>query len=260
MMKSADKIICGGDFAMIEKRYYDGLLDATRFTRQELLDSFRMAGYKLSEASFYKKVEELVSSGEIIRVGRNVYCMPDDKRLAYEYKYSELAEEVAQEIAQKYPYIRFSIFEFVQLNDFVNHLLAHNVIFLSVEVEIMDFVFETLREKYPGKVLINPTVEIYHQYWSDNMIVLGKLTTEAPKGQMVLWHTRLEKILVDIMAEPLLLASISRAEYPHIYEYAFNRYIVDENALFRYASRRKADKKIKELIRKETDILLRSRE
>lgn len=245
---------------MLEKRYYDGLLDVTRFTRKELLESFRMAGYMLSEASFYKKVEELVKNGQIIRVGRNVYSLPDDKRLTYEYKYSELAEEVAQEIAQQYPYVNFTIFEFVQLNDFVNHLIAHNVIFLSVEAEIMDFVFETLRDKYPGKVLINPTVEIYHQYWSDNMIVLGKLTTEAPKGQKASWHTRLEKMLVDIMAEPLLLASISRAEYPHIYEDAFDRYIVDENGLFRYASRRKVTKKIKELIRKETDIVLRTKE
>ena len=245
---------------MLEKRYYDGLLDVTRFTRKELLESFRMAGYMLSEASFYKKVEELVKNGQIIRVGRNVYSLPDDKRLTYEYKYSELAEAVAQEIAQQYPYVNFSIFEFVQLNDFVNHLIAHNVIFLSVEAEIMDFVFETLRDKYPGKVLINPTIEIYHQYWSDNMIVLGKLTTEAPKGQKASWHTRLEKILVDIMAEPLLLASISRAEYPHIYEDAFDRYIVDENGLFRYASRRKVTKKIKELIRKETDIVLRTKE
>lgn len=245
---------------MLEKSYYDGLLDVTRFTRKELLESFRMAGYMLSEASFYKKVEELVKNGQIIRVGRNVYSLPDDKRLTYEYKYSELAEEVAQEIVQQYPYVNFSIFEFVQLNDFVNHLIAHNVIFLSVEAEIMDFVFETLRDKYPGKVLINPTVEIYHQYWSDNMIVLGKLTTEAPKGQKASWHTRLEKMLVDIMAEPLLLASISRAEYPHIYEDAFDRYIVDENGLFRYASRRKVTKKIKELIRKETDIVLRTKE
>ena len=245
---------------MLEKRYYDGLLDVTRFTRKELLESFRMAGYMLSEASFYKKVEELVKNGQIIRVGRNVYSLPDDKRLTYEYKYSELAEAVAQEIAQQYPYVNFSIFEFVQLNDFVNHLIAHNVIFLSVEADIMDFVFETLRDKYPGKVLINPTVEIYHQYWSDNMIVLGKLTTEAPKGQKASWHTRLEKMLVDIMAEPLLLASISRAEYPHIYEDAFDRYIVDENGLFRYASRRKVTKKIKELIRKETDIVLRTKE
>ena len=78
---------------MLEKRYYNGLMDVTRFMRKELLEFFRMAGYMLSEASFCKKVEELVKNGQIIRVGRNVYSLPDNKRLVYEHKYSELAEE-----------------------------------------------------------------------------------------------------------------------------------------------------------------------
>lgn len=39
--------------------------------------------------------------------------------------------------------------------------------FVSVENEVSNFVFETLRELYPGKVLLYPTVETYHQYWSD---------------------------------------------------------------------------------------------
>ena len=121
------------------------------------------------------------------------------------------------QLEEQYPYLNFTIFEFVQMNDFVNHLVAHNVIFLSVESDIMEFVFDTLKEKYPGKVLINPTADIYHQYWSDNMIVIVKLITEAPKGQEKSWHTRLEKLLVDIMSEPLLLASISESEYPGVY-------------------------------------------
>uniref|UniRef100_UPI0040569A66 DUF6577 family protein n=1 Tax=Agathobacter sp. TaxID=2021311 RepID=UPI0040569A66 len=245
---------------MIERRYFEGVSGATQFTRKELLESFRMAGYMLSDASFYKRVEELVKGGQIIRVGRNAYSLPDDKRLLYEYKYSELAEEVAQEILEEYPYVNFSIFEFVQLNDFVNHLIAHNVIFLSVDAEVMEFIFESLKEKYPGKVLINPNAEIYHQYWSDNMIVILKLTTEAPKGQKIPWHTRLEKLLVDIVAEPLLLETISQGEYPQIYTDAFERYIIDESGLFRYARRRRAANKIKKLIREETGIVLRTKE
>ena len=92
------------------------------------------------------------------------------------------------------------------------------------------------------------------------MIVIVKLTTEAPKGKKISWHTRLEKLLVDIVAEPLLSASISQAEYPHIYTDAFERYIVDENTLFRYARRRRASNKIRNLIREETDIVLRTKE
>lgn len=88
----------------------------------------------------------MVNSGEIIRVGRNRYCLPNDKQQVYTYEYSELAEEVASYIEEQYPYLDFSIFEFVQMNDFVNHLVAHNVIFLSVESDTMDFVFDSLKK------------------------------------------------------------------------------------------------------------------
>lgn len=92
------------------------------------------------------------------------------------------------------------------------------------------------------------------------MIVIMKLTTEAPKGQGRSWHTRLEKLLVDIMSEPILLASISEAEYPGIYMDAFERYYIDEKCMFRYANRRKSSKKIKKLIHDKTDIILKTKE
>ena len=38
-----------------------------------------------------------------------------------------------------------------------------------------------MKDIYSGRACINPTPEIYHQYWSSNMIVVNKLITEAPK-------------------------------------------------------------------------------
>ena len=245
---------------MTEEAYFKGLNDVTEFTRGELLDSFHQGGYQLKEASFYKKIEDMVSSGEIIRLGRNRYCLPNEKHQVYRYDYSDLAKEVASQVEKQFPYLSFSIFEFIQMNDFVKHLVAHNVVFLSVESEAIDFVFGSLKEKYPGKVLINPTVDIYNQYWTDDMIVILKLVTEAPKGQFVSWHTRLEKILVDIMSEPLLLASRSEDEYPDVYMNAFDRYYIDVNCMLRYANRRKSANKIKEFLKNKTDIALKTKE
>lgn len=241
---------------MIEPQYLTGLNGKELFSRKEILESFRLGGYSLSDAAFYKRIEELVRQGEFVRVGKDVYHIPRSKVTAYEHTYSELAEEIANKMSVQYPYLSYSIFELVQLNDFVNHQIAHNVIYLSVEAEAIDFVFDTLKEDYPGKVLINPSVEIYHQYWSDNMIVIEKLTTEAPKGQKVSWHTRLEKMLVDLLSDPLILASVGESEYATIYQDAFTRYIVDEKRLFRYANRRKVDKKILKFIKEETEIKL----
>ena len=92
----------------------------------------------------------MVNLGEIIRIGRNRYCLPNGKQIVYNHKYSELAEEVAVYVGEMFPYLDFSIFELTQMNDFVNHLVAHNVIYLSVESDVMDFVFDSLKEKYQG--------------------------------------------------------------------------------------------------------------
>ena len=46
--------------------YFSGIGNKTEFNRDELLNSFRQGGYKLSDVSFYKQVETMVSSGEII--------------------------------------------------------------------------------------------------------------------------------------------------------------------------------------------------
>lgn len=242
---------------MEEVYYFDAIKNKESFTRQELLESFRKGGFELGNAAFCKKVESMIRDGSLIRAGRNLYCIPQGNKSVYSHKYSELAAEVAELLKEKYPLLDFSILELIQLNDFVNHQLAHNTIFLSVETDIMDFVFDTLKEQYPGKVLIDPTVEIYHQYWSDNMIVIIKLTTEAPKGMVEAWHTKLEKLLVDIASEQLIRESISESEYVNVYEDAFARYIVDESCLFRYAKRRGTDKKICKFIKEKTNITLR---
>lgn len=242
---------------MTEPRYLEGIKDKKSFSRQEVLQSFRKGGFELSDASFYKKFTAMVKEGELVRAGNGVYCFREKDVKPYEHEYSDLAAEVAALVQKQYPLLDFTIMELIQLNDFVNHQIAHNTLFLSVEADIMEFVFDTVKERYFGKVLISPTPEIYHQYWSDNMIVVNKLITEAPKSSVISWDTRLEKLLVDIVADPLLLDSISESEYPGIYEDAFSMYVVDESCLFRYAARRTVEKKIRGLITEKTNITLR---
>lgn len=133
----------------------------------------------------------------------------------------------------------------------MNHQIAHNVVYLSVENALGNFVFEELRERYPGKV--------FQQYWQDNMIVIVKLPTEAPKGKRIFWHTELEKLLVDIMADKLVKQSVIKSEYSAIYEETFHHYAIDESKMFRYAKRRTADKRILDFLADKTDVKLKTR-
>lgn len=225
-----------------------GLKDKSSFTRQDLLQSFHDSGYLISDASFNKKIMSMLKKGEIVRCGRNLYCLPQNEKHVYTHEYSELANELVKIMKEHYPLLDFCICEKYQLNQFVNHLIAKNTIFLSVEAEAMDFVFMTLREYYPGKVLVNPTSDIFHRYWCENMIVITKLITEAPKGLSEKWHTRLEKLLVDVVSERLLVETIGGSEYSYIFNDAFMYFVIDEKCLFRYARRRGCEQKIRNLV------------
>lgn len=229
------------------------------FNCQDFYEVYHTNGSSMSNETLRKKLQMYLKNGSIIRVGRGLYSVAKTNNMQYEYQYSELSRNIAAIIKENHPYLSFSVFELVQLNEYVNHQLEHNIIFLAVEGDVMDFVFDTLKKYYPGKVLLCPSVEIFHQYWTEDMIVIGKLITEAPKGLKELWHAPLEKLLVDLFAENLIAESVNRGEYPRIFEDAFHKYVIDESRLFRYARRRNAQDKINKLIREETDIVLKTR-
>jgi len=244
----------------IDIRILEKLRDANSFTRKELYDAMYDCGLSVSDASFRYRLQKLIKSGHIVSVGHNAYyVVQEDKTCRYSHNYSEQAKSVATTISEKYPKLKFSIFELMQLNEFINHQLAHNVIFISVENDYSNFVFDALKEKNPGRVLIYPTPNTFHQYWYSDMIVIRKLVTEAPNNKKHPWSARLEKILVDIMADPLIINSISASEYPCIYTDAFQKYVVNECCLFRYAKRRGVENEILQLIKNETKIKLKTR-
>ena len=58
---------------MTDSRYFEGVKNQKCFNRQQVLQSFRNAGYKLSDASFYKRFASMVKDGDLARVGNGLY-------------------------------------------------------------------------------------------------------------------------------------------------------------------------------------------
>ena len=211
---------------------------------------------ELSKSSLEKHLKKYLQSGEIARVGRNAYCVRGNLR-DYKYDYSDLSIHIAKILNDEFYDLDFRISELYQMNRFLNHQIAHNVIFVFVEKELSTSAFERLKKEYAGNILINPTEDDFFNYRRDDMIVVRNLLTESPKGKNEVWHTDLEKMLVDIFSENLIKAMFSESEFLTIYEEAFGSYIIDESQMFRYAKRRKSDGRIKRFIQEETDVKLR---
>lgn len=236
--------------------YLNGIKDGELFDRTYIMNTIKSMDSEISNSTLCRKLKNLLDTGDIVRAGRNVYYKPEKKVYLYDHEYSELSKELAKFITEEYPVLDFRIFETVQLNEFINHQIGNNVIMLYVEENLGNFIFDSLRERF-SNVLLRPTVDEYHKYWHENMIIIRKLPTESPKGKNEFWHTTLEKMLVDVMIDKLIMSSFSKSEYSAIYETAFERFIINEPKLFRYARRRKISDKLLAFLEKETHVKLR---
>lgn len=234
------------------------LKDKPCFSGEDMHQAMQQSGETVREAAFRARIQRYLKKSLIVRIGRNAYELPSNKAIRYSHSYSMLCLDCVQAISIKHPYLNFSVFESIQLNEFINHLIGQNTVFIGVEGGTEDFVFETLKGIYPGRVLLGPTPEILHRYWLDGQIVIEKLITEAPHGKPVPWQPKLEKILVDLMSDSLLRSTVSESELPGVFQEAFSNYAIDESQLFRYARRRNADFKIKHLIQNSTSIKLKT--
>lgn len=316
-----------------ELEYLQRLGEMEYFSRDDLFRVMNQCGVVIGEHGCRARVERLLSTGKIVRIGRNAYCVAapiehgkqkrkkqagralgTEVRIAvegytkekeaaegswdagerqniresyernaaggtdnmtvsqkkgnrqslmpYRYRYSGFSEEVAARIREHHPYVEFTILELQQLNEFLKHSAMHNIIFISAKSDLGDFLFHTLSDMYPGNVLLHPTIPQLCRYYADNLLVIEKQISEAPAGKTAPWHTRLEKLLVDIrtgkrLPQLLYETGWEEQDWVHVYEKAFERYGVDESCLFRYAKRRAAETKIREFIETETKIQLR---
>ena len=183
--------------------------------------------------------------GKILRRGYDAYSISQgEKPREYRPLYSDETINLIDLISKKYPHVSFTVFETVLMNDFLNHLIAQNTIFVQVEKESSIYVFRYLQDEGYDNVLYKPRQEDMTLYWSKGSIIVTDMVSEAPLRAADPHVITLEKILVDMLADKLILASYSKAEYPDVIEQAESRFLLDKKRMLRYAKRRNRYKEI----------------
>lgn len=240
------------------KKITQFLPDKHSFTTQEFVGAVRESDAAYSDRMAYRMLKELQANGIIMKVGRGHYSKVVGRK-SYRFEPSDLISEITTFIKDEYPLVKFQTWEIYQWNEFVNHQLAHNALFIEVEGQLETIIFESLFDKY-HQVLLNPDTDSFYRYRTDDMIIVQKLVSGSPAPLRGTNQASLEKLLVDIFSRKLTGQLIERDEYRQIYTDAFAKYAINESALFRYAGRRHLEPDIRKFIEEETKIILQSEE
>ena len=213
--------------------------DKKTYCHKELIDELKMLKTNLSENTYHWAISRMVRDGSLTRMGYDAYSLSSDSpKFEYIPEYSDAALDLIKLISEKHPYVPFTAFETVLMNEFLNHLIAQNTIFMQVEKESSIYVFRFLQEQGVQNVLYKPGREEFALYWSGECVVVTDMISEAPLRADNPHSIMLEKMLVDMLADKLISGTFSKAEFPDIMEQAQSRYMLDKVRMLRYARRR----------------------
>jgi len=178
-------------------------------------------------------------------VSRNQYALYREDTAKNDYSAIETSEGAAVKsfLAKQFPQLDYAVWETYALNEFLNHQLARNHIFVEVEKPLEESIFAALRKWTNYTVLLKPSGNDLYLYSGDLTIIVSTLTSEAPIAKH---EIRIEKLLVDLLANKLISQIISPSEIPNIFTMAFSRYNINRSALLRYARRRGLEQEINE--------------
>ena len=224
------------------------------FNRSDLHLIMALNNVKTTDNIVNHMIKRMIDNRDIIRIGRNQYKLSGSKKI-YQFPHSEQVILLADEIIKAHPFLDFRLFELIQINEFVNHQVANNIIFLFVEGGLETDVFNTLFENHRGSILLKPSIEELYRYMTDDIIVIEKLPSESPKGINAFWDTRLEKMLVDIVVDKILSKVVYKGEYQVIFHDAVEKYAIDKNVIVRYLRRRGAYEKFLKFISEEVNFV-----
>ena len=210
----------------------------------------------------------LERDGKIIRVdkgryifgkNRNLFLGLMDKRKRFAPVFSAELQAINDLLGEKFRYARYCIWETSVLYEFMIHQPARNLTILDVEKDAVEAVFDFLAEQFPGKVFLKPDSEMMENYvfrLLDAVIVVPMISRSPVQMINNIPAPKLEKILVDLIADEDRFYIFHGQELVNIYENAFQNYQISERTLFSYAGRRNVVEDIRELIDRKTRVQL----
>ena len=220
--------------------------NSTLLSRSALKQIIKQNNGKLKDSSLDWTLHSLLTNGVIERVARGKYRAGSGlPARSYAADLSSEARAILTHVKDRYPQLEFLVWELRAYNEFINHQIARNTVFVEVERSLEEFVFEELRSWADYPVLLRPTNKEVDAYSGDTTAIVLRLISEAPAKDN---QPLLEKLLVDLVANKLLRNMISPNEFEGAFVVAAEHYQLNISTMLRYARRRGQEKEIRSLV------------
>jgi hypothetical protein len=196
------------------------------------------------------RIYELVKNGVIERIGRGKYKLGKQKH--FNPLVSEDFKSLYIKLKEEYPFLDISIWSTEWIKEWMLHIPNNHEIIIEVEKGTEESVFYFLSNLIEN-VFLNPSKDILDKYSNDNkpIYIVKNLVTGAPlQKNNEVQISSIEKIMVDIVVDNELYANYQDRDLENIFENAYQFVSINEDKLFRYASRRNKKQLVEEYIKK----------
>jgi len=204
--------------------------------KEDLVDYIKKSTDYEKDSSIRWVIYELVESGDITKVDSKHYYKGVLKDYSPKVQ-TEKKKLLKKLISKKYPKLDIVIYETKIFNEWINHQISRNVIFVEVEKFYIEDVFTYLRDHITNKILLNPTTEDYYLYSEDDIVIVSSLVSRAPMNKES-YEIKVEKLIVDLFSNDLVSKLFSQSEYATIIDNLFRTYKVNIKTIYSYAKRR----------------------
>ena len=245
---------------MAETFYIEELENRFRDQRtvsiEELYQFYKEKEPSLPRSTLRWRVYELNNKGILSRVKRGIYKLGSEVS-EWKPEVSKELRTIASKLRNEFPYLTLCIWSTKWLLNFTQHLPMKYFTLVDTERDTEESVFYYLQDILKSSaVLLNPSRDEVQKYLgsTENPLVVRSLISQSPlmtvnKVQV----PKLEKIMVDLIADEVLFDAFQGKELKTIYSNIVADYDINLSTLKRYSQRRNKWDEVKRYLKGSTN-------
>jgi hypothetical protein len=234
-------------FAMLSKKKI--------VTTGDLLKFYSLREPKISKAALNWRIHELLQEKILQPLKRGVYIFDQKPKFVPDLSLS--VKRLGNRIKKEFPYSSFCIWSTNFLRRFMIHIPMSELILIEAERDTGSSVlsFLTTNINSPAFFMPSPLELDQYVFGKRKAYIVKNLLTESPlTNEANLVTPKIEKILVDLVAEHDLFIAYQGQELFNIFENISKTFSLNFSAIRRYAKRRNRLSEVLNLFMHHTDV------